>query len=884
MVPTIEIITSHTNTDMDALASMVAAQKIYPDAIMVFPGPLLKNVAAFMALHKDTLNVRTAKDIDWDLVKRIILVDTKRAARLDRLADLLQKPGMEIHIYDHHPHSEDDVGGNIEVVEMVGAAVTLLIEKIIKRGIAITPMEATVFALGIYEDTGSLVFPSTTARDAAAVAFLLEQGANLAVVAEFLERPLSTKQRTLLKDLLVSAEHYEINGIKILLAKGNVDEFVAGLDLLTHKLVDFAHLDGVFTVVEMDDRVYIVARSSIPELSAREILADFGGGGHPAAASAIIRKARVDEVADLLLQAIHSKIKQPVRVAAIMSSPVKTITPETIIEEAGRLMLRYGHSGLPVVRGEQVVGVISRRDVEKAIHHGLGHAPAKGFMTSNMITVSHADPVSVARELMIRHDIGRLPVLKEGKLVGIVSRTDVLRTLHGQVQVRHKKVYRDGPATNKQHKNIRGLMCRGLVPEYMEILEHAGQIASSMGYKIYAAGGIVRDLLLGMECSDIDLVVEGDAIELAKSLGEKLGGRVRVHPKFFTATVRFPQGRQVDVATARVEFYQYPAAMPQIEASSLHQDLYRRDFTVNAMAVSLNSDDFGDIVDFFGGREDLEQGLLRVLHNLSFVEDPTRILRGVRFEKRYSIVFEPQTLKLIREAVHNNMLARVSKERVWEDLRYILLEPRPGAVLSRLEELQLWDSIFAGVTYERIKDVLDDIHCSIELVRSWDVAEPDLPWMVYFIAVLHRSNWETAQGICMQYSLNKRQMEKVMAALNEWNHAVAGLEDPADLSTSELARRVIALPRESYPLVLCYLPHPAARQRFRRVLTAIYYDQPSINGRDLRELGFKPGPIFKKALDAVWQARLDGIVHTREEELSYVKEYLSGYERAIDSV
>lgn len=246
-------------------------------------------------------------------------------------------------------------------------------------------------------------------------------------------------------------------------------------------------------------------------------------------------------MADLLLQAIHSKIKQPVRVAAIMSSPVKTITPETIIEEAGRLMLRYGHSGLPVVRGEQVVGVISRRDVEKAIHHGLGHAPAKGFMTSNMITVSHADPVSVARELMIRHDIGRLPVLKEGKLVGIVSRTDVLRTLHGQVQVRHKKVYRDGPATNKQHKNIRGLMCRGLVPEYMEILEHAGQIASSMGYKIYAAGGIVRDLLLGMECSDIDLVVEGDAIELAKSLGEKLGGRVRVHPKFLPPLSVFPR-------------------------------------------------------------------------------------------------------------------------------------------------------------------------------------------------------------------------------------------------------------------------------------------------------------------------------------------------------
>lgn len=878
-----EIITTHTNTDMDALASMVAAQKIYPGAVMVFSGPLLKNVEEFMALHKDTLNVRTVRDIKPDLVKKIILVDTKSAGRLDRLANLLDKPGVEIHIYDHHPRSEGDATGKVEVVEMVGAATTLLVEKIREMSIAITPMEATVFALGIYEDTGSLVFPSTTPRDAGAVAYLLEQGANLAVVAEFLERPLTEGQRDLLKALLMSAERYEINGIKFLIAKGTVDEFVGGLDLLTHKLVDFAHLDAVFTVVEMEDRVYIVARSSIPEVSVKDVLDGLGGGGHPAAASAIIKKAKVDEVVELLLEAIRSKVLPPATAAEIMSSPVKTITPETKIEEAGRLMLRYGHTGLPVVRGEQVVGVISRRDVEKATHHGLGHAPAKGFMTSNMITVSPATPVSIVRELMIQHDIGRLPVLKEGKLVGIVSRTDVLRTLHGEIVVKHKKVY-SGSTYEQPHQNIRELMYRGLSPEYMEVMERAGEIASSLGYKIYAAGGIVRDLLLGMDCSDIDLVVEGDGIELARKLGKEFGGRVRVHPKFFTATVYFQNGRQVDVATARVEFYQYPAALPQIETSSLHQDLYRRDFTVNAMAVSLNKDDFGYIVDYFGGREDLEQGLLRVLHNLSFVEDPTRLLRGIRFEKRYNITLEPQTLKLAKEAVRSNMLARVSKERVWEELKYILLEPRPSSVLSRLSELQLWDSLFTGVSYKEIKDVLDDLHRSVKVLRSWDLAEPDEPWMVYFIAVLHRTDWETARTICIRYNLNKRQVEKVAAALNGWMSAVEGLGGPGDHSTSELARRVMAVPRECYPLILTYFSNNTARRRFRQVLNAICYDKPSINGKDLRSLGFKPGPPFKKALDALWQARLDGVVRTREEELCYAKEYLSSYEGAIKSV
>ncbi|MCL6635369.1 MAG: CBS domain-containing protein [Peptococcaceae bacterium] len=878
-----EIITTHTNTDLDALASMVAAQKLYPGAVMVFPGKLSRNVEEFMALHKDTLNVKAVRDIEPELVEMVILVDTRSPGRLAKLAELLEKPGVEVHIYDHHPRGEGDITGRLEVVEMVGATTTLLVEKIRERGIELTPMEATILSLGIYEDTGSLVFSSTTARDAEAVAYLLARGANLAVVSDFLGRPLTEDQRALLKELLVSAERHQINGIDFLIAKGNVDEFVGGLALLTHKLADFAHLDAVFAVVEMEDRVHVVARSSVPEVNVKEILGELGGGGHPAAASATIKKAQVDEVAERLLEAIRARVRPPVTAADIMSSPVKTITPETVIEEAGRIMLRYGHTGLPVVKGDRVVGVISRRDVEKAVHHGLGHAPVKGFMNSNLVTVAPEAPVSAVRELMIEHDIGRLPVLKDGRLVGIVSRTDVLRTLHGEVQSRHQKVY-TGHSYEISYRNIQELMYRGLSPEYMNILERAGEIAAGLGYRVYGAGGIVRDLILGMECLDIDLVVEGDGIELARAMGNDFGGRVRMHPKFRTATVLFPGGQQVDVATARVEFYQYPAAMPQVEASSLHQDLYRRDFTINAMAVSLNRDDFGDVVDFFGGREDLERGLIRVLHNLSFVEDPTRLLRGVRFEKRYQMTLEPQTLRLAKEAVRSKMLARVSMERVWEELKHILLEPRPGPVLSRLMELQLWDFLFPGVDHFNIRQVMAEMPRSVKALRSWDLAEPGEPWMVYFLAVLHRADWDSAREICRRYHLGRRQVEKVAAALGGWRSAMQDLKDPDGITMSELARQLMSIPREVYPLILTYLTSNASRKRFRQVLTAIYYDRPSINGKDLREMGYKPGPAFKRALDAVWQARLDGLVRTRQEELNYVREYLAGYEGAVKSV
>ncbi|MDD4237800.1 MAG: CBS domain-containing protein, partial [Desulfotomaculaceae bacterium] len=811
-----DIITTHTNADLDALASMVAAQKLYPGSIMVFPGSLLKNVEEFMALHKDTIQVRTIRDIVPELVERLILVDTKTPSRLDKLAYLLDRPGVEVHIYDHHPRSEGDATGRFEVVEMVGATTTLLVEKIREQRLQVTPLEATVLALGIYEDTGSLIFSNTTPRDAEAVAYTLANGANLAVVADFLGRPLTEEQRELLKALLVSAARYEINGIKFLIAEADLDQFVGGLDLLTHKLVDFANLEAVFTVVKMEDCVHVVARSRVPEVSVKDILGMLGGGGHPAAASAIIKKSKVEDVVKLLLAAIRQKVKPPLIVADIMSSPVKTIALETVIEEAGRIMLRYGHTGLPVIKDDQVVGVISRRDVEKAVHHGLGHAPVKGFMTANLVSVGPEATIAAVRELMIGHDIGRLPVLQEGKLVGIVSRTDVLRTLHGDVQSNHHKVY-NAKGYRYNYKNIRELMYRSLPEAYIIILERVGNIANDMGCKVYAAGGIVRDLLLGVESLDIDLVVEGDGMEIARSLGQHYGARVRVHPKFRTATVLFPDGRHLDVATARVEFYQYPAAMPQIETSSLHQDLYRRDFTINAMAVSLNQSDFGDIVDYFGGREDLEHGLVRVLHNLSFVEDPTRLLRGVRFEKRYAMNLEPQTFVLAREAVRSKMMERVAMERVWEELKHILSEPRPGPALYRLKEIGLWDYLFPGVDFSQVQHILEEMPRSLRVMYTWDLTEPLEPWFVYILALLSRSDSDVASAMCRRYHLGQRWTDRVHAGLSGWQAVADSLQRAQQTQMSALARRLMPLPEDVYPLILTNLTRNAARTQFRQV-------------------------------------------------------------------
>ncbi len=871
-----EIITSHTNTDLDALASMVAAQKLYPGAELVFPGKLSRNVEEFTSLHKDALNIKSVKEIDLKEITRIILVDTKNPRRINKLAEVLARPEVDVHIYDHHPWTDEDARGSLEVVEIVGATATLLVERIKEAEIDITPLEATIFAMGIYGDTGSLVFTNTTSRDAAAVAFLLEKGANLSVVSEFLGRPLTEEQKALLKTLLVSAERHQINGVKVLIARAVLEEFVVGLAMLTHTISEIERLDAVFTVVKMEDRVHVVGRSSLPQVNVADILSPFMGGGHHSAASATVKNGEVNEIAEKLVLTIQDKVKPPLAASDIMSSPVKTVHRDMSMAEAGQVMLRYGHSGLPVVEGDKLVGVISRRDVEKASHHGLGHAPVKGFMTTNVIRVSPNMPVSELQELMIENDIGRVPVVQEGKIIGLVSRTDVLRTLHGDYHNNHQKVYDENIRPVSYYKNISEVMRRGLDPRVLGMIQQAGAMAAEMGCRLYAAGGVVRDLLVGYENIDVDLVVEGDGIALAERMAGQLGAKVRIHPKFRTAEIVFDDGFKVDVATARVEYYEYPAALPQVESSSLRQDLYRRDFTINAMAVALNEDRFGDLVDYFGGREDLQYGLVRVLYNLSFIEDPTRILRAVRFEQRYHINIEPQTLKLIKEAVKQKVLARVSRERLWDEIYHILLEPEAGKMLSRLNSLGVWPQVFPGITYWEVQPVLNGLNRSIKMLRQWGFTELGEKWMPYMIAILHWSEQEVAEQICKHYNFSNRQTEKIITTLNNWREALARVwRSPNQHRVSSMAKTIMLMPKESYPLLLTILEEEWMRVRLRQILTAIRDNKPQVNGKFLKKMGYKPGPLYRDALDELWRERVDGRVKNEEEEKAFLIKFFN---------
>ncbi|MDD2586651.1 MAG: CBS domain-containing protein [Syntrophomonadaceae bacterium] len=866
-----DLITSHNALDFDGLASMVAAQQIYPSAIKVFSGTLSKNVKKFMALYKDLLMIKQPSEVALNRVSQMIVVDTANANRLGGLKEVAHRKGMKFHIYDHHPSSPDDLRADEGEISLVGAATTLLVERIKEQNLSISSFNATILALGIYEDTGSLLFTSTTSRDLAAAAFLLESGANLSVVANFIEQPFSSEQRQLLQSLLNTARRHKVKNVDIVIAESNTKEFIPGLDMVTYRLLEVENSDVAFAVAMMQNKVNVVGRSRTNNVKINEILKIFGGRGHPKAASVVVKGKGTEEVVKIILEQLKENVSPALLACSIMSTPVKTIPIDFSMEEAGKVMLRYGHTGMPVIQGDRMVGVLSRRDVDKARIHNLGHAPVKGFMTSKVLSVSPRTPVAEIQREMVDHDIGRLPVMDNGKLVGIVSRTDILRTLHGgDYPEDHEVLF---AFTGDEAENCFELMQERLPSRLNAILRLAGEVADGMGSNVYCVGGFVRDLFLKEPNFDVDLVVEGDGETFACELAEHLGGKCKVHKRFKTAVVALPDGTKIDVATARTEYYEFPAALPRVERASIKEDMYRRDFTINTLALCLNPDKFGDLIDYFGGRRDITKGNIRILYNMSFVEDPTRILRAIRFEQRYGFTIEPDTLRFAKDAIERRIVRKLSYGRIMNELVLILNEKDPLRALNRMREIGVWEYILPQVDPSQLDSAT--LKRVPVVVAWWEERYHKTNvrlWLVYILLFLSRLNQEKIAAAMEQLPMDKYSQKAIAESFMVPSIAERLIRER--LEPGEIDKLVRNWNRESIIYLLLCLKDEPAWENFVQYLDLKEEIKIDINGNDVKKLGLKAGPVFSLIFDELYRLKLNGQIHNRKDELHMVQQWI----------
>jgi tRNA nucleotidyltransferase (CCA-adding enzyme) len=845
------VVATHLNTDFDALASMLAARRLYPGAVVTLQPTLARNVREFARLYADELELVEAGVLDLSAVRRLVAVETVHASRLGELEPLALDEKVEKIVFDHHGSGTPEWARPESVyLSEEGALTTTLVGILAERELAVSPLEATAFALGIHEDTGSLTFASTTQRDAEAIAWCLRHGARLDELGHFLHPSLDEEERELLGELLGSIKPVRTGGVELLIASARWPRYLEDIALLAHKLVDLTDCDALACLVEMEKRVLGVFRSRVPELDAAKLAALLGGGGHRGAASASTRGS-LEEAVKNVSDGLDSAVEWPRRAAEVMSRPVRSVEPETTVAEAMASCQRFHQSGLLVLSDGRLVGAVNREDLDKALGHGLDQAPVKAVMAMDVAVCDPETTLPELRHRLVESTAGRVAVVESGAVVGVVTRSDLLATFG-----------RQGTLAAEPAADLRAEL------ESLERLAPLREAIATMSgsYEgVYLVGGPVRDVLLGAESFDIDIAVEGDAIELARELAHLLHGRVRVHEKFGTAVVLYGENERIDLVTTRTEFYEAPAALPAVEHASIREDLFRRDFTVNAMAASLRADDFGRLVDPFGGRRDLDERRLRVLHNLSFVDDPTRIFRAVRYESRLGFRMDEHAVSLARSCVEMGLFDDLSSARLRDELVDILDESDAPRSILRLGEIGV-----AAAVHPRLSADEEAAELVGRLQALRDRYAPELPrWRLALAVLARRLPTYELYSWLGRLRLRRRDIEKIVTAVVFAPRLIERLQ--RDLTPAEIVSLVEPAAPDAPLLALALRDLPALEQYFER-LRGIELE---IGGADLVECGLAESPRVGEILAELRRQKLNGLIGGRESELEAARKIIA---------
>ena len=883
-----KVILTHEQADMDALASQLAAWLLFPNALPLLPRNINRNGRRYLQTFGKDLPYITHEDLPREEIETLILVDTQSMITLKGMSD-----ETRVIVFDHHPQRDDiDPDWELHMVQS-GSNVSQMVDRIRKKNIDLSTLQATTLALGLYEDTGSFTYGATSREDLQAAAYCIEHGANLDIVGEFLYPPLSSGQRELYNRLMKNVQTLLVEDQTILAAKAYAMDVQDEISSVAHKMRDVLNPDALLLLVSTQQGIRLVARSTTDQVDVSSIAEEMGGGGHKRAASALIRPdAHLDEEEthkfleeqfQAMLSNLERHVTPAVTVAGIMSKDPLILTPDTSVEEAHRLMQRYGYEGYPVVSDGEVVGLLNRREVDRAISHGLDLA-VESLMSAGDVSIQPDAALESLQALMGKSGWGQIPVVDaDGEIVGIVTRTDLLKTLTPQPEL-------------PTQEEVARMLAEAVPPARLALLRTLAEEADRINLPIFVVGGFVRDLLLGHPSLDFDLVVEGDAIFFARRLADRFGGRVLTHQRFGTAkwdissvrkkligrlpleeegeAARLPE--TLDLITARTEFYEQPAALPTVESSSIKMDLHRRDFTINTLALRLDGEHFGRIHDYWGGLSDLRKGHIRVLHALSFVDDATRLLRAVRFEQRFEFLIEPRTMALMEESLP--LLNRLTGARLRHEINLILAEPRAPAMFRRLAELGILAAIHPALPWnEDLARHLTNLETK-SIDPAWDVTSQadhlSLKQVLGYLVWLGRLPEPTLRSIASRLRF-KSGLKRLLIETSKIHRQ---LPEMVGAEPSDVVHALEKAPRLSLYAAYLVNREPKFREPLWQFVSQWADITPHTTGDDLREMGLRPSPAYGRILTALRDAWVDGEIKSKQEEEALLKQLVSEVE------
>jgi tRNA nucleotidyltransferase (CCA-adding enzyme) len=856
----VHILLTHEKADFDALASLLAAYRLFPDAIPVRPDQLNRNVYTFLLRYPNVFPFVERKTMQGKTPTQVTLVDTARIPEIHNVPK-----DIPVQIIDHHPLKRALEDHETWINEPLGATTTLLVERMIAQGIQISDMDATLMAIGIYEDCGAFTYATTTPRDIQAGAWLLTQGANLDIVRSFMEYRLNDKQKQLLDLLLNKAESRMIEGKRIVCSCVKSGQQVSEISTICKHMRDTLEVDGIFLVVQMEREVHIICRTTTDEIDASGVARAYGGGGHVRAAAARINFKRFADATAQLWQHIEENTRPSLTLAQIMSYGVHTLNADDPIDAVVGRLRRIGHEGYPVLEHGQVVGLLTRRDADRAAEHGMGNLKVREVMQIGSIALLPSASIAELESTILESGWGQIPIIDDGNIIGIVTRTDLI------------KHWSD---THKRKADVTPTVSMSQIEQSTHLgalVNMIAQLAQAANVRVYLVGGCVRDILLGKQSFDLDFVVEDDAIAFAQHVQAMHGGELTTFKPFGTAKwmpnvsaldvdasafSALPEHAQhIDFATARHEFYEQPTALPTVYHGSIKLDMLRRDFTINALSIELDANaEHLRLLDMYGGVTDLQHKQLRVLHSLSFIDDPTRMLRAARFEARLGFALEARTESLIATALP--LLRRITGERVRNEIDLMMQEAEPARALRLLEARQLLQAIHPAFTIPKNIEAQ-----ALKIRQAYPTGESQTQayWHLLFSAITPAN----AEALCERLLISGRQRDSLVdaARLSEWIRHSNGVS----LRPSEATKQLEGYAQDAITTHAIIAENDEARTRLRQFVEVWQHVRPTTDGNRLKSMGIAPGPCFKRILDHLRELRLDGKIRRAVDEEIEIK-------------
>jgi len=864
-VPT--LIVTHENADVDGIGGLVALSVLYPDARLLVPHGLDAQARAVWTDHETHLPLLlTERDLPeavaWAAGGLLLVADTARPGRIGPVARHLDRFG-EVRCYDTHPPDDADLPR--APLPDAASCTAALACVLFNAGEVPSPAVAGVMLVGIHVDTGHFTFPATTAVDHQGAAHCIAWGADVGWVRQYVPRGHTRHELLLLERMAHNVRHVALHGTRIALVHLETHDYEPELGALLTTLREAEGWPVVVLLTAAAGRVWVIARSD-GSLDVGTLCATLGGGGHAEAASAVVTDLGLADALRLVEETLDDQIGQGRRARDLMVRPFVGIEATAPLHLVAELLHKHRINGLPLFEPTHTtepvrwVGQVSRQEVDAALRHGLEDAPAWQISARPPGWVPADAPLSKVRETLLRGQ-GRIWLVGEpdGDAPGLLTRTTVLRAAAEPVL---------GGIRRPPSRNImKGKLRRSLGTGW-EAVEKLGELAASRDTTPWLVGGGVRDLLRDQAVRDADVVVEGDAPSLARAAADTLGGSAMAHEAFGTAKWTPPgwsrDDEPIDIASARGEHYTGRAVLPSVMRAELRRDLYRRDFTINAMAVCLHPERLGEVLDPYGGWGDLQNGVLRVLHGLSFHDDPTRAIRAARFASRFDLSLAPGTRGLLDGAVRSGVFKELSPDRLGAELDRLLCETDP---VTGLRLMRTWGLLpvfhpqwsVSGPLLDRMASVLQAWR---EVAGAWRDRPEELPrradcaWLVFAGGLDGRYRADRA---CLVPGTKDRRARFVKGP----EPVVKAVQSLASAKRrAHVARTLERLDDVEWVVALGFARRLANRSEVEERLwwwrTDGRHLQSVVDGRWLMAQGHSPSPLFKKALRRARMAAWDG--------------------------